>query len=80
MRTENEYYVDENNNKWDMEIFSKKEADECSETLVNCNNCYDCSYCKNCNDCNNCNDCYFCKNCYDCYFCKNCYDCKNKER
>lgn len=52
----NNFYVDENNNRWDADIYTKSYAQKCSESLVNCRNCSDCSYCRNCHNCHNCSD------------------------
>lgn len=38
LKTINNYWVDENNNRWDIEIYTE-EAEKCSKSLVNC---YDC--------------------------------------
>ena len=87
----NNFYVDENNNSWDADIYTKKEAMTYSESLVNCHNCSDCSYCSNChncndcsncsdcNDCSNCSYCSDCSNCRNCSYCRNCSDCNNYE-
>lgn len=69
----NNFYVDENNNRWDADIYTKKEAMTYSESLVNCHNCSDCSCCSDCSDCSNCH------NCRDCSYCRNCSDCNNYE-
>ena len=48
----NNFYVDENNNRWDADIYTKSYAQKCSESLVYCHNCSDCSCCRNCSDFN----------------------------
>ena len=92
MKQINGYWVDENNNRWDIEFYTEEAAEKCSKSLVdcenciNCNNCrycYDCSdcgyscYCYNCYDCDNCDNCRNCRNCRDCYDCRYCNDCRN---
>ena len=39
----NNYWVDENNNKWNCYIYSKEEAEKYSKTLISCSYC---SYCR----------------------------------
>lgn len=71
-------FVDENNNKWSVDLYSKLEAQKASETLVNCANCYNCSNlvnCVNCIECWGCNDCRNCEYCSWCDFCDSCVDC-----
>lgn len=83
----NEYWTDENNNRWDTEIYTKEQAKTFSKSLINCyncyncmncNNCFNCNYCDNCRNCGYCNNCHYCnncENCYYCYYCSNCHDC-----
>lgn len=79
----NNFYVDENNNRWDADIYTKSDAQTCSESLVSCHNCRDChncSYCRDCHNCHycrNCSDCRNCSNCSNCHNCRNCYYCHN---
>ena len=47
----NNFYVDENNNRWDADIYTKSDAQTCSESLVNCHNCRNCRDCRNCHNC-----------------------------
>lgn len=83
MKQINGYWVDENNNRWDTEIYTEEEAEKYSKSLVNCYNCdscygcYGCYGCRNCCDCDNCYYCCDCRNCDNCRNCYNCYDCDN---
>jgi len=45
MKTENGYYIDENNNRWDCEIYTEDQAKKNSESLIDCSGCFDCSRC-----------------------------------
>lgn len=65
----NNFYVDENNNRWDADIYTKSYAQKCSESLVYCHNCSDCSCCRNCSDCHNCHNCHYCRDCSNCHNC-----------
>ena len=58
----NNFYVDENNNRWDADIYTKSYAQTCSESLVNCHNCHNCGYCSDCNGCSKCHNCSDCNN------------------
>ena len=40
----NGYWVDENNNKWDIKFYIEQKAEKYSKTLVDC---YNCRYCRN---------------------------------
>lgn len=73
-------WVDENNNKWNYDNYTEKEAIKYSESLSNCVNCRDCKYCLNCIDCTNCVHCLYCVNCKDCTYsndCTSCFGCLN---
>jgi len=50
MKEQNGYYVDENNNRWDCNLYSKEQAKRYSESLINCSDCSDCSHCSRCSD------------------------------
>ena len=73
----NNFYVDKNNNRWDADIYTKKEAMTYSESLVNCSDCHNCHNCRNCSYCSYCHNCSECRNCSDCSYCGNCSDCSN---
>lgn len=78
MKKINNYWTDENNNIWNADIYTKKEAQEYSESLINCSDCSDCSDCRGCRDCRYCSDCYDCHGCNDCHgssYCRDCSDC-----
>ena len=85
MKKINNYWVDDNNNKWNCDITEEK-AIKNSNTLINCSycahcvhcsDCSDCSYCSGCSDCSDCSDCSNCYDCYNCSDCSNCYDCSD---
>lgn len=59
MRIENGYYIDDNNNKWNIDRYTEQEATEYSENLTDCRDCTDC---KNCKSCLNCSDSVNCHN------------------
>ena len=42
MKKINNYWVDENNNRWSTSSHTKKQAQEKSESLINCRDCSDC--------------------------------------
>ena len=88
MKQINGYWVDENNNRWDIEIYTEEQAEKFSKSLVNCydcDNCGDCGNCRNCKNCRYCHNCDYCHNCYDCYdccdcrYCSCCCDCRSCE-
>ena len=69
------YYVDENGNKWNTDMFAKHIAEKHSESMKNCVNCINCADCVNCINCTNCKDCVDCAYCKDCSNCDDCTDC-----
>jgi hypothetical protein len=69
------FYVDDRNNKWDMKLYSEKEAIEYSKSLINCDGCLNCKNCFDCLDCVNCIGCNNCIECRDCLDCVNCTSC-----
>lgn len=83
MKQINGYWVDENNNRWDIEIYTEGQAEKCSKSLVNCYNCQNCYNCRNCRNCHYCYYCYYCcdccncDNCRYCCYCYNCCDCNS---
>lgn len=88
MKQINGYWVDENNNRWNIGIYTEEQAEKFSKSLVNCYNCNNCGYCDNCrschncrycnkcNDCNNCRYCDYCDYCNSCRYCRYCCDCR----
>lgn len=74
MQQINGYWVDENNNRWDCEKYTKIQAREYSATLINC---YGCDNCCNCFDCWNCVDCFDCRSCKNCWYCAYCLECED---
>ena len=80
MKKEKGYWVDANNNRWDVNYYDKDEAVKYSASLkdcTNCTNCIDCRNCTNCTNCIDCTDCTNCRYCTDCTNCTNCIDCRN---
>ena len=75
MKKEGNYYVDENNNKWNCYIYTEEQAIKYSGTLNNCYNMINCSYCSNCSNCSYCSRCSYCSDCSRCSYCSNCSDC-----
>lgn len=79
MKQENGYWEDDNGNIWPVKAYTEVEAQAKSDTLVNCQFCYDiehCSNCYNCSECFNCEWCYNCCSCKDCRFCFKSKDCR----
>lgn len=78
-----DYWMDENNNTWDKNRYTKEEATMWSKTIIdcydchNCNDCNNCNYCFDCHNCNNCGYCSGCSNCFDCNYCRDCCNCSN---
>ena len=83
MKQINGYWVDENNNRWNIKFYTEEAAEEFSKSLVNCYNCIGCDYCYNCQNCNgcrychNCHCCNDCQNCNGCRYCTGCINCNN---
>lgn len=84
MKRINNFWLDENNNKWDADIYTEEKAIKASKTLTACYNCTDCNNCTRClncikcDDCTDCRDCKWCTNCRYCSYCArstNCLDC-----
>lgn len=63
------FWVDENNNRWDENLFTEDEAIRASKELIDCHDCKNCSYCV---CCTNCTHCHCCWDCHDCRICTNC--------
>lgn len=76
MKQINGYWVDENNNRWNIKFYTEEAAEEFSKSLVNCYNCIGCDYCYNCQNCNGCRYCTGCINCNNCHDCRYCGDCR----
>lgn len=88
MKLENGFWIDENDNKWNIMRYSGNEAMYESKQMKNCERCIDCTNCENCVGCinshycinsinvMNCRKCVDCENCTDCHECENCTDCK----
>ena len=76
MKQINGYWTDENNNRWNTEIYTEEQAEKCSKSLVNCYNCCNCRYCRYCSNCRCCVNCDYCRYCSGCCDCDNGYDCR----
>ena len=59
-------YYDDNNNRWDADIYTEAQAENFSKTLTNCSDCSGCRYCSDCSGCSDCSDCSSCSDCSDC--------------
>lgn len=85
------WWIDENNNKWNIDDFSKENAEFCSNTLHNCQHCVDswnlvdcvsCTKCDNCTSCDNClkssylTECSDCIDCAELVNCRHCFRCQ----
>ena len=69
MKKINNRWVDDNNNSWDCDIYTKDQAEKYSKSLIDCSNCSDCS------------DCSYCSHCRGCRYCRGCNGWKqNPER
>lgn len=71
------WWIDNNNNKWLAEWYSKKEAKELSKSLIDCKDCVGCSHCINCSKCIESHVCINCLECVDCFSCTICVACVN---
>ena len=60
MKENEDYYIDENGNRWTKKYYSLIAAQRASESLINCFNCTDCTQC---HDCRNCEHCINCEDC-----------------
>jgi hypothetical protein len=75
-----DYWVDQNGNKWSVDIYSREDAIKSSDSLsccTDCINCRHCSFCTGCENCVNCFQCIDCKKCESCTRCDSCYNCFN---
>jgi hypothetical protein len=81
MKKINNYWTDENNNRWNRDRYTKDQAEQLSKKMINCKYCTDCTdcnscdYCYSCDSCDYCNSCNFCKFCNSCDSCYSCYSC-----
>lgn len=60
MKKINNYWVDENNNKWSCSLYTEEQA------IKNCSSCIDCHDCMDCYGCHGCRDCSGCHGCHGC--------------
>lgn len=86
MKLEDGYWVGNKGNRWTLDDYTKEEALECEDTLVDCSNCTDCKKCIRCSycvGCRDCNDCARCDTvvksslCYGCLSCLRCFNCRD---
>lgn len=52
MKRVDDWWIDENNNKWNAHLYTKDDAENYSKTLINCIDCDNCDNCVNCYNCN----------------------------
>ena len=76
MKQINNYWIDENSNEWNCDIFTNEQAEKYSKTLIGCTDCRGCINCTNCTFCRGCTDCTDCRGCTNCRDCINCTDCR----
>ena len=79
IRFENNWYIDQNDNRWSATRYNEDEADSLSRTLKGCRECINCQDCVNCNHCRECSDCRYCSKCSycsECSYCDGCIDCR----
>lgn len=69
------WWIDKNDNKWNINDFSKENAELYSETLFNCQHCVDSWNLTHCISCIECSDCTDCDNCYKSSYLTECSDC-----
>jgi hypothetical protein len=80
MKKENDYYIDNQGNKWSISLETEESAQKKSKSLINCKDCRDCSscsYCSSCSDCSSCNGCSYCRGCSYCSSCSDCRGCSS---
>ncbi len=77
MKLENNYWIDENFNKWDSGLCTESQAKRYSESLKNCTDCISCKGCKGCINCTSCTNCINCTSCRGCISCTDCRGCVN---
>ena len=77
MKKINNRWIDENNNSWDYDLYTKVQAEKYSESLMNSHNCHNCHNCCFCSNCSNCTYSRFCRNCHNCRYCHRCRSCHN---
>lgn len=69
------WWIDENDNKWNINDFSKENAEFYSETLFNCQDCVDSWDLEDCVSCTECDNCISCDNCHKSSYLTECSDC-----
>lgn len=79
MRNSLGYWIDENGNRWDCNVFTEKQSEEHSKSLANCCYMFDSYDCINCQSCVKCVKCKNCVICFNLYECTNCTNCSNNE-
>ena len=76
MKQKDGYWIDNENNAWNAQWYSKADAIVQSRSLQHCNDCVNCKACIHCSGCTNCNECAYC---YGCVYCNNC-DCCSRAK
>ena len=86
MKKINNRWIDDNNNSWSADFYTKEQAEKYSKSLIDCRDCSgcracrDCSgcrYCSDCSDCIGCSGCHGCSGCIGCRYCSGCSDCRD---
>jgi hypothetical protein len=72
----NDRYVDENENSWNVKIFTKKTASELSDVFLR-SNCFNMMDCSGLIDCSNLRDCSYLRDCSGLRDCSNLRNCSN---
>ena len=78
MKKINNRWIDDNNNSWSADFYTKEQAEKYSKSLIDCRDCSGCSDCRDCSGCIGCRDCSgcrYCSDCSDCIGCRACRDC-----
>ena len=59
MKKINDYWIGDNNNKWDIHLYTQKQAQKENKSLINCNYCTDCNFCSYCENCEKYSNCSY---------------------
>ena len=76
MKKIDNWYVDEDNNKWISSLYTQNVAEKLSKSLTHCKDCINCVSCIDCISCVGCSNCSSCLNCKSCSYCNACNECK----
>jgi len=73
------YIIDNNYNKVDLQLYTKEQAIDMLNSLINCSDCLNCSNCVNSTNLKNCINCRNSTFCYDSKDLENCCGLENQE-